>query len=116
MSYVPHSASDGWGGDLSCPSPIKSIRHPPLPPWLCLFRAVCPCSCCTPWLCPHPCSPCLHQGGQQGCRQEPFADSEDFLHEWTNLWLILLARGLGSKCGGLRSLLLLWLGEAGGFQ
>lgn len=43
---------------------------------------------------------CLHQGGQQGCGQEPFADSEDFLHEWTNYWLILLARGLESKCGG----------------
>lgn len=103
----------GGGGTCRAPVPVKSIRRPPVLPWLCLLRALCPCSSCTPWLCPHPSSPCLclHQEGQ-----EPFADSGDFLHEWTSHWLILLARGLGSKCGGLRSLLLLLLVQAGGCQ
>lgn len=82
------------GGNCCAPVPVKSIRHPQL-------HHGCVCSELTLLTLAVP--PALHRGGQQGCRQEPFADREDFLHEWTNQWLILLARGLGSKCGGLRS-------------
>lgn len=99
---IPHSGSDGWGPVV----PQSQSRASGTPQ---SYRG-CVCS----ELCPHPSSPCLCL--HQGCRQEPFADSKDFLHESTNLWLILLARGLGSKRGGLRSLLLLWLVEAGGCQ
>lgn len=114
---VPHSGSDRWGGDLACPSHSQEHQTSPTPPTA-VFVQSCLCLFMLHTLAvPPPLQPVpLHQGGQQGCRQEPFADSEDFLREWTNLWLILLARGLGSRCGGLRSLLLLWLVEAGGCQ
>lgn len=106
---APHAGSDGWGG----PAVPQSWSGASGIPQLHRGR-VCSelCAPAHPGSAPSPPA----QGGQQGCRQEPFADSEDFLHECTNHWLILLARGLGSKCGGLRNLLLLCLGEAGGCQ